>query len=172
VVAPVPRPRPDRPEPVQEPQQKPAATPQQNPAVPPAKKPPPARKRQATIPSNAGNEGNADTEAQAGRQAGAAGKSQEAGQAEVSRYEGQVQRKVARALRFPSGARDQGVAQVQFVVAASGAVSQVRVVRSAGSAALDSAAIEAVQRAAPFPPIPAAAGRSSWTFAMPLTFKR
>jgi periplasmic protein TonB len=61
---------------------------------------------------------------------------------------------------------------VSFSVGANGGVSAIRIARSSGYAVLDEAALATVQRAAPFPAIPAGAGRSSWTFSVPLAFSR
>jgi len=62
--------------------------------------------------------------------------------------------------------------QVRFVVGSSGDVGSVGLAASSGSPILDKAALAAVQRAAPFPPIPEGAGRSSWSFTVPLAFVR
>lgn len=101
--------------------------------------------------------------------------SKEAGNAAVSNYPGKVASKLRRALRYPSEARRQrlrGEVHVAFTVSGNGNVGSVRVVRSSGAQALDQAAMEAVRRAAPFPPIPAEAGRANWPFTVPLAFTR
>jgi periplasmic protein TonB len=98
-----------------------------------------------------------------------------AGNAAVSNYPGKVASKLRRAFRAPAEAKRKkltGEVRVAFVVSASGAVGSVRVVRSSGSPILDRAAVEAVHRAAPFPAIPAGAGRSNWPFTVPLAFSR
>lgn len=94
-----------------------------------------------------------------------------AGNAAVSNYPGQVAQRLRRAVR-PQRGRDRGEVLVSFTVSRSGGVSAVRVARGSGSANLDKAALDTVHRAAPFPPIPDAAGRSSWTFNLPLAFTR
>lgn len=97
------------------------------------------------------------------------------GNAAVSNYPGKIVRKLRRALRYPRGAgsrRLHGVAEVRFVVSAGGGVGGIHLVASSGSPVLDKAALEAVRRAAPFPPIPAEAGRSNWPFTVPLAFVR
>ena len=97
------------------------------------------------------------------------------GNAAVSNYPGKVASRLRRALRYPAAAKRQrlrGQVRVSFVVSASGAVSSVRVVSSSGSSVLDTAALETVHRAAPFPAIPKGAGRSSWPFTVPLAFSR
>lgn len=96
-----------------------------------------------------------------------------AGNAAVSNYPGKVVSKLRRALRYPAAAKRQrlrGEAHVQFTVSAAGGVSSVRVVKSSGSPVLDEAAVQTVQRAAPFPAIPPEAARSSWPFTVPLAF--
>ncbi|RUT34582.1 energy transducer TonB [Arsenicitalea aurantiaca] len=96
-----------------------------------------------------------------------------AGNAAVSNYPGRVVTALRRALRYPSAARGAtGEAQVRFTVGAGGQVLGVGLAQSSGNAALDVAAIATVQRAAPFPPIPPEAGRSEWSFTLPLGFMR
>ena len=97
------------------------------------------------------------------------------GNAQVSNYPGKVASRLRRALRYPREAsrdRLRGTTIVSFTVARNGSVSGIRVARSSGHAVLDAAARDAVSRAARFPAIPAAAGRSSWTFSVPLAFTR
>lgn len=95
------------------------------------------------------------------------------GNAAVSNYPGKVARALRRALRYPSAAKRRritGDVHVSFVVSQSGGLSGVSIVRSSGSDILDAAALETVRRAAPFPPIPPEAGRSSWPFRLPISF--
>lgn len=120
--------------------------------------------------------GSADGTKQAKKTAsGNTGRSRESGNASVSNYPGKVYAKLRRSLRYPSEARRKrirGEVHVRFTVSRSGGVGSIRVARSSGSALLDGAALETVRRAAPFPEIPAAAGRSSWSFTVPLSFTR
>ena len=98
-----------------------------------------------------------------------------AGNAAASNYPGQVVSRLRRSLSYPSQARRQrisGEVHVAFTIAGNGAVSRVRVVRSSGHGVLDEAALQTVQRAAPFPAIPLAAGRARWEFTVPLAFSR
>lgn len=90
------------------------------------------------------------------------------GSADVARYPGQVVGKLRAALRRAGGQRGEVV--VRFTVLSSGQVNSLGVARSSGSAAVDDAGLAIVRRAAPFPPIPAAAGRQEWTFDVPLAF--
>ncbi len=101
--------------------------------------------------------------------------SRQSGNAAVSNYSGKIRSKLNRAFRYPAAAKREGlrgIAQVRFTVSASGSVSGVSIARSAGSPVLDQAAIEAVHRASPFPAIPEGAGRSNWSFTIPLAFTR
>ena len=118
------------------------------------------------------NEGSADGTSAASK---GSKRSSAAGNAAVSNYPGKIVSKLRRALRYPAAARREGLrgeVQVAFTVSASGGVGGVRIVRSSGSPVLDKAALETVRRAAPFPAIPADAGRSSWPFTVPLAFTR
>ena len=97
------------------------------------------------------------------------------GNASASNYPGKVAAKLRRASRGISGsalAKAHNDVQVSFTVDANGAVGGVRIARSSGSPELDQAALAIIRRAAPFPPIPADAGRSSWTFSLPLGLAR
>ena len=94
----------------------------------------------------------------------------EKGNASSSNYKGLVQKKLQRAKgRVASPGK--GKVTVQFTIAASGAVSDVRVVQSSGKPALDAAALKIVRAASPFPPIPADAGRKTWKMSVPISFK-
>ncbi len=97
------------------------------------------------------------------------GNSSVAGNAAVSNYPGKVRNKINRAKRRAPGG-ERGSVVVSFVVGSGGQASGIRVARSSGSAALDRAAVDSVQRAAPFAKIPEAAGRSSWAFNVPIVF--
>lgn len=143
----------------------------------PAEKPKKAEKKPEKKPpskrANLGNGGNAEADSAAGKSGGGAGKNNDGGGAAASKYPGLIQAKVTRAAKYPSKARgDAGEALVSFTVGAGGKVMQVALARSSGNAALDKAALAAVDRAAPFPPIPEDAGRSSWSFTVPVYFKK
>jgi periplasmic protein TonB len=75
----------------------------------------------------------------------------------LQRWGGQISASIKRNLRFPETSRarrEQGVAQVSFVLDRQGRVLESRVVRSAGTTALDQEALAVLQRAQPFPPPP------------------
>jgi protein TonB len=123
----------------------------------------------APQPSQSGNGGasNADAVAAAGSAAQQAGAGN-GGDAEVARYPSEVLGRLRRALRSNSSSRGEVV--VRFTVLANGQVSGISIGRSSGNAAVDQAGLATVTRAAPFPPIPAQANRSNWTFDVPLAF--
>lgn len=144
-----------------------------------AKPPAPKKQQRAGSGGKAAQDsrrGSADGRKQAqSAKSGDAGRTREAGNAAVSNYPGKVYAKLRRSLRYPSEARRKrirGEVHVRFTVSRSGSVGSVRLARSSGSPILDKAALETVRRAAPFPAIPPAAGRSSWSFTVPLAFTR
>jgi len=151
--------------------------PQRPKAEPPKKKPAPqaqeAPQKKKPKPAPSGNGGADEADAQASAASNASKGSSAGAGGSADKYPGKVLAKLRRALRYPRNAGGAtGEVSVAFTVSAGGSVSGIRVVGSSGNAALDQAAIATVQRAAPFPPIPAEAGRSSWTFTMPLGFVR
>ncbi|WP_147112502.1 energy transducer TonB [Tateyamaria sp. syn59] len=132
---------------------------------------PPPQPRETTrtatrTPSRQGNQ--ADTNAQAGQADGSASApaaqratgqgAAQAGNAAASNYPGQVNRRINRVRRPRIGVR--GVATVAFRVASNGGLSALSVTQSSGSAELDRAAMQMIQRAAPFPVPPPGAQRS------------
>jgi len=130
----------------------------------------------------AGNGGQNETNARRGqadgqekgdsRQASRGGsKNRQVGNAAVSNYPGKVRSKLARVARGVR-ANGRGEVVVSFAVGSNGGVRSARVSRSSGDAGVDQAALQAVRKAAPFPPIPEGAGRSSWEFSVPLAFRR
>lgn len=167
-VAPTPLPRPKfleqkKPEVAEE---KPKPTKKEKPKDEPQQQP---KKKPA---SSAGSGGKSNANVAASAASGGKGASDASGNASVSKYPGLVQRALRRALRQPKGAGNaRGEVQVTFVVSSSGSASQVAVTSSSGHAVLDKEAVATVKRAK-FPPIPAEAGRNSWTFTMPLAFTR
>ncbi len=91
----------------------------------------------------------------------------------ISGYAGKIHSRIARAKRYPHSARaagEEGTVKVKFTVGPTGSVSGIRVAKSSGFASLDQAAIDAVSRAAPFPPLPACVGRDSLTLRLSVSF--
>lgn len=86
-------------------------------------------------------------------------------------YRGRVAAHLARYRQFPPEARnrgDHGRAVVSFSLDGSGAVTEARLVRGTGVAALDREAVAMVRRASPFPPPPDGRGMS---FTAPVSFE-
>jgi len=113
--------------------------------------------------------------APAGEQVGTGGTRQGAsGQHLVSSYAGKVAAHLRRHKRYPREAaakRQSGTATVSFSISSSGGVRSARLARSSGNRAFDQEVVAMVRRAAPFPPIPSAIGKSSMTFTVPVRFQ-
>ncbi|WP_417723742.1 energy transducer TonB family protein [Salipiger sp.] len=88
---------------------------------------------------------------------GSGGKARSAGNAAASNYPGLVMRRIERVPKPRVGSR--GAAVVSFSIAGNGGLAGVSLARSSGSSALDTAALQLVQRAAPFAPPPQGAQR-------------
>lgn len=88
-------------------------------------------------------------------------------------WQRQVLRKLDRNKVYPRAARrlqQEGVVQISFVIDAAGRISNVRVTRSSGSAALDAAAIETARRASPAPGRPTSMDQGSMSLAAAIRF--
>ena len=81
----------------------------------------------------------------------------EAGNAAASSFPGLVMRKLNRTRKPIVGTR--GTATVGFEIAANGALARDILLKSSGNASIDAAAVDHLQRAAPFPARPAGADR-------------
>ena len=106
-------------------------------------------------------------------QAGAGGQSQVGGTASISSYQALVLAHLQRHRVYPPQARDRGitgVAAVRFALASNGSVISAGLARSSGESILDSAAVDIVRRASPFPPFPPGMGRARLDFAAPIRF--
>lgn len=145
----------------QQQQQPPREAPREQVAEQPQRQP----RRQA---QPAGNGGNAQADVTAGRAAAAAAGGGGSNAGMEAKYEGQVRRRVQKAIRVSRSTHRGPDAIVRFTIAASGAASNIFLARSSGDSAMDAAAVATVQRASPFPPIPPELGISSKTLDMPL----
>ena len=169
-VAPIPKPRIVR-EPVEAKVEPAKEQPKEQPAEKPKKAEKPTEKKPPSQQASLGNGGAADADSAASKKAGGGqGKQNKGGSAAASKYPGLVQSKVMRAARAPKTKDTKGEATVSFVVGAKGNLIKVALLRSSGNPAIDEASLAAVKRAAPFPPIPDEAGRTSWKFDIPLGF--
>ena len=81
--------------------------------------------------------------------------------------------RVQQAKRYPAKAQargDQGRAVVSISIRRNGALAEARLVRSSGSSLLDEATLEAMRRAAPFPPLPPDVAGSVLVLSVPMNF--
>lgn len=112
------------------------------------------------------------------RPAAAPGGSDRAASANTASHSGvqakwgaRIQRKVHRQLFYPRGASGSGTARVALTVDRTGRLTGLRLTRSSGVAAFDSAALDAVRRAGRFPAAPDALTGASYTFTLSLAFR-
>lgn len=174
-----------RPTPVKKKAEAKAEQSRKKPTKKPTGKPVQAPAKAASERPEAGSGGNSEADARRGAAQGEAagrtvsaskgGAASAAGNAAVSNYPGKVAARLRRAVRGISRlarTKARSDVQVSFVVDASGGVGSIRIVRGSGSPELDEAALAVVRRAAPFPPIPPQAGKSSWAFTLPLGIAR
>lgn len=85
-----------------------------------------------------------------------------------------VRLRIEREKRYPSQARRrqiEGRVTLDFSLGAKGELRSCRVAQSSGNPDLDRAALEAVQRAAPFPPPPAGLGRGGLRLELTVAFE-
>ena len=131
------------------------------------------RKQAAATPSAAATPNRAAAGARGAGQAGAGGNAQAGGTAAISSYQALVLAHLQRHRVYPAAARDQGitgVAAVRFALASNGSVISAGLARSSGQGILDSAAVDMVRRASPFPPFPPGLSRARLDFAAPIRF--
>lgn len=84
-----------------------------------------------------------------------------------------IRERIASAKTYPSTARQaghEGKVLVAFVLDKDGHVVDLSVQRTSSHARLDDAALEAVKKASPFPPIPEKLRRDSMSFKLPISF--
>jgi len=89
----------------------------------------------------------------------------------LASWEGELMAHLNRFKRFPPEAAKGGTAVVAFGVDRAGAIVSVRLITSAGDAALDRAAVGLLGRASPVPP-PPASERSVVNLTVPIRFDR
>ena len=96
-------------------------------------------------------------------------------QAYHSRYVQELQRRIRDRLIWPKALAlrlEQGETIVKFAVESNGhLVRELRVVKSSGFPEFDDAAVEAVRRASPFPPLPAPLSPGPLVFSMRFPFE-
>jgi protein TonB len=142
-----------------------------------AKVPPPipqpnprrAERRAAAPPAATPRRQNAGT----GRATGNSSARAAPGEAEVANYSGRVLSHLQRRKRYPRAAasrRLNGDVGLRFTIDRSGRVTAARVTRSSGHQVFDQEVLAMVQRANPFPAIPANFDRSSMSFSVTIRF--
>ncbi|WP_439530210.1 TonB family protein [Pannonibacter sp.] len=128
------------------------------------------KKAGAEVSSRRGGEVVTSPTAQSNANGAADGAGDAQGEGARTNYKGKVIAKLRRAKQAAKGG-GQGTATVEFVVRRDGSVSAVKLVRSAGDAALDQAALAMVHRAAPMPAFPDDIRETSMSFRVPVEFR-
>lgn len=84
-----------------------------------------------------------------------------------------IRARIERRKTYPAAAgRAAGAVTVRLSVTRAGALAGVSVANSSGHAALDQAAVQAVQRAGKFPPAPKGLSEASYSFTLTMKFAR
>jgi protein TonB len=92
---------------------------------------------------------------------------------EESLYYRRIQQLLNQTNIYPRAAKlakQQGVVEVAFVIARDGALLSCQVTRSSGYPALDAAALTALRRVSPFPPIPASLAAQQIALSLPIEY--
>lgn len=168
-LAPPPEPQPE-PQPQPQPQAQPAPNPQPAPVArkTPRPSPPPlavpARKSPAPVMTTPASEA-----APASQPESQAVPPVQAREADITDYQSLIR---ARIMRFsPQRVPFAGTVKVAFALDGRGQLLSRQIAVGSGSAWLDRAALDAVERAAPFPPPPAGSSAGQRTFVIPFHFR-
>ncbi len=89
-------------------------------------------------------------------------------------YQKAVKEKIAKCRKYPYWARKQGFegkVHLKFTILSTGAVKDIKIVKSSGFNVLDKEAISTIKRASPFPPIPSELKTSSLSMELSIVFK-
>ena len=90
----------------------------------------------------------------------------------TTRWGAEIRARIERRTAYPrEGAGASGTVTLRLTVGADGRLRAVGIAASSGSAALDQAALRAVERAGRFPRAPRALGEGGATFTLPVTFR-
>jgi protein TonB len=95
------------------------------------------------------------------------------GRGAMTSYLGLVSARLHRQKRYPAHARRrrmEGTAVISFAIDSGGRVVRSRLARSSGHDLLDREVLAMLDRAKPFPPIPAEVGRRSLSLSVPVAF--
>jgi periplasmic protein TonB len=135
------------------------------PAPPQAARP---RARPAQLAAGAGATGLRGTRGEAA----VAGLSDSARRSIIASWGAEIRARIEAGKVHPEGLRASGRPVVRITVARSGALEEVRVIRSSQVAALDAAALQAVRRAGAFPAAPRELDLARVSFDLPVAFTR
>jgi protein TonB len=93
--------------------------------------------------------------------------------AAVQRWRQALIAQIERHKRFPGNAKGQsGVVKVAFSIDLDGRLTEVQIVASSGSAALDEAAVDLIRQSQPFPTPPSALPKNDLSFVAPIRYLR
>jgi len=154
-----------------QPPPRPDAPPEAVPAAPPAKAAPRSGSDTPRAAQVARGEGGQTAAGQAGSARAAQDEARRASL--MARWGAGLRARVDRRKSYPAAAgRAAGTAVVALEVHRSGRLVAASLARSSGNAALDSAALDAVRRAGPFPQAPRELEGTSFRFNLPVDFRR
>ncbi|WP_322893450.1 MULTISPECIES: TonB family protein [unclassified Yoonia] len=146
-----------------------AVRPVARPDRPTAPERPAAPPQQASVAQRAAGQGGGSAAGNAETAAAAAA----ARSSLMAEWGGTIRAQIERRKSYPRAAGSAaGTVQVAIRVGADGGLQALGLAQSSGNAALDAAAIEAVQRAGRFPAAPTALGSGAHDFTLPMAFSR
>jgi len=85
-----------------------------------------------------------------------------------------IRRKIEKVKTYPHWAREagyEGVTKIQFAILSNGKLGKVSVIDSSGYGILDKAAVAAIKKASPFPPLPESLNRDILQVELPIVFR-
>ncbi|MGB9595781.1 MAG: energy transducer TonB [Candidatus Poribacteria bacterium] len=91
----------------------------------------------------------------------------------LQNYLASVRKKIESKKRYPISARNaniEGRAEVKLTILKDGQLDKVEIIRSSGSEILDNSALESIQKASPFPPIPDSLGQEKIEVSISLVY--
>ena len=85
-----------------------------------------------------------------------------------------IRKKIENARIYPHWAREagyEGTTKIRFAILSNGELEEISIVNSSGYDILDNAAIAAIEKAAPFPPLPDSLNRDILQIELPIAFQ-
>lgn len=89
-------------------------------------------------------------------------------------YRDTLQRHTVQHIKYPRRALQrnrEGLVQLRVTIDAKGQVQDIQVVEECDYSSLNREALRSIERANPYPPIPAALGLDTYAFTMPINFR-